>query len=187
MHLPNLRILAALAVGTSLSPAVSAQSNTAPQVPPCSGEESRQLDFWVGDWHAEWDNPDGSIGRGENRVSRDEYGDCVIYERFIAYDFPGVGRIHGMSISNYFAATSNWRQTWVDDQGGYFALSGGPVEDEDHVFELINKRPTDAFPHLRMIWQDVTGDAFTWRWQGRASIDEDWADRWVIRYTRMAE
>jgi ABC-type transport system substrate-binding protein len=179
--------LVAIAAGASLSTGASAQSNTAPQQPPCSGEEYRQLDFWVGNWHAEWDNADGTIGTGENRITRGEYGDCVIYERFIAYDFPGAGRIHGMSISNYLAATDNWRQTWVDDQGGYFSLTGGPVEGEDHIFALHNERFTEAYPHLRMIWEDVTEDAFTWRWQGRASEDEDWADRWVIRYTRMAE
>lgn len=181
MHTHFSGFLVAVAAGASLSTGAFAQSNTAPQQPPCSGEEYRQLDFWVGDWHAEWDNGDGTIGTGENRITRDEYGDCVIYERFS-------GGFEGMSVSTYHAPVGAWRQSWVDNTGGYFALVGGPGgEHDDYHFGLENTRLSEDAPYLRMIWQDVTGDSFTWRWQGRTSADEAWVDRWVIRYTRMEE
>jgi hypothetical protein len=187
MALKDYTILAAIVAGTSLSAAAHSQSTTPTPPAPCSSEEYRQLDFWVGDWHAEWDNGDGTTGHGENRVTRGEFGDCVIYERFSTDQFPGVSPVLGMSVSTYFPPSGQWRQTWVDNQGSYFALVGGPVEGEAHTFELTVSQLNENAPQQRMIWQDVAEDRFTWRWQGRASADEDWADRWVIDYTRMEE
>jgi hypothetical protein len=181
MTLNNLVILATLVAGTSLSAAAHSQSNTPTPPAPCSSEEFRQLDFWVGDWHAEWDNGDGTTGHGENHITRDEFGDCVIYERF-----SGAG-LNGMSVSTYFAPLGLWRQAWVDDQGGFFSLSGGPDTSGEFDFVLTNTRLAETAPHRRMVWQDVTEDEFTWRWQGRATDDEDWGDLWVIHYSRMDE
>ena len=149
---------------------------------PCSDPSFRQLDFWVGDWDLSWDNADGSQGNGRNQISRDEYGDCVIYERFSG------GANSGMSVSTYHQPTAVWRQTWVDNTGGYFSLSGGPVDRDGVRFELRNTRLSDAEPQLRMIWEDVTPDSLVWRWQQLAAdADPDmdnWEDRWVIRYRR---
>ena len=146
---------------------------------PCQDEAFRQLDFWVGEWDATWENPDGSKGEGTNSITKDEFGDCVIIERFSA---PG---LQGLSVSTFHAPLGQWRQTWVDNQGGYFALVGGPSSEEDTEFALELTRLSDAAPHLRMIWQDVSDDAFVWRWQGKATEAEEWQDRWVINYQRQ--
>ncbi|MDO1560458.1 hypothetical protein Q0812_13570 [Brevundimonas sp. 2R-24] len=154
----------------------------APAAAPCSAPEYRTLDFWVGDWIAEWDaSPGTPAGTGSNRVTRDEYGDCVITEHF-----EGAG-LKGHSISTYRPAGGVWRQTWMDDQGGYFDLRGGPVEGQDHVFYFETIRPRDNMPRQRMIWQDVTADSFTWRWQNKpatAAESDPWQDQWVVRYRR---
>jgi hypothetical protein len=147
---------------------------------PCSTPEFRQLDFWVGDWDAEWDNPDGSKGTAKYHFSRDEFGDCVIYEHFSADD----GSLKGMSISTYAPAAHAWRQTWVDASGGYFDLSGGPVSGQAHSFELQTLRLGQSPRVQRMIWEKVTSDSFVWRWQARASDDAAWVDSWVLRYRR---
>lgn len=47
-----------------------------PPPPPCSAAEYSQLDFWVGDWDAEFALPGGKAGHAVNRITRDEYGDC---------------------------------------------------------------------------------------------------------------
>ena len=151
-----------------------------PAAPPCSGPEHRQLDFWVGEWIAAWTNANGSAGSGRNVVTRDEYGDCVISERFSADD----GSLKGFSISTFFTPAREWRQTWMDDQGGYFDLFGGPVEGQAHSFALETYRRNPNAPFRRMIWENVSPDGFTWRWQGRASAQDEWVDSWVIRYTR---
>ncbi|GJL97207.1 MAG: hypothetical protein DHS20C06_10240 [Hyphobacterium sp.] len=181
MNYVSKTVLTAIAVGPILSAAALCQSNTPAPPPTCSSEEYRQLDFWVGNWHAEWDNGDGTIGQGENHITRDEFGDCVVYERFTG---PG---LNGMSVSTFFAPASVWRQAWVDDQGGFFSLIGGPDRSGEFDFVLNNARLSETAPHRRMVWDDVSEGSFTWLWQGRANSDEDWADLWVINYTRMEE
>ena len=168
-------LLATAAASQSTSPA-------APVSKPCSGPEYRTLDFWVGDWVATWDNGDGTQGTGTNRITRDEHGSCVITEHYHSDD----GTLDGFSVSTYRPGLKQWRQTWVDDQGGYFDLVGGPVNDTDHSFYFENKRVSDAQPHNRMIFQDVKPDSFTWRWQAKKKADDPWTDSWVIKYRRKA-
>jgi len=148
--------------------------------PPCSTAEYRQLDFWVGDWDAEFVLPGGKTGHAVNRITKDEYGFCVISEHFVQADIDYVGASH----STYDQYKKKWVQTWVDNGGGYITLVGGPVEGQPYRFELVTVDPRGPKQvHMRMIWQDVKPDSFTWRWQGQKA-DGSWADSWVIRYKR---
>ena len=170
-----LRTVLFLAAAAGVVSAAAAQ--TAPPANPCTGPEHRTLDFWVGDWIAQ--DEKGKV-LGINRITRDEYGDCVITEHFRASD----GSLIGHSVSMYRPGLAQWRQTWVDNQNGYFDLIGGPVSGTDHIFVLENKRAKENQPFQRMIWQEVKPDSFTWRWQKRDKADQPWADSWVILYTR---
>ena len=160
--------------------AAPAAAQSPPPQPSCSGSAFRQLDFWVGEWRLEFDLPGGKTGAATNRITRDEYGGCVIAEHFHQ---PDTG-LRGHSVSLYDAKSSRWRQTWVDSEGDYLALEGGPVTGEPHVFELRTIRSSESQPFARMIWLDVKPDSFTWRWQKRASDADAWKDAWEIRYTR---
>lgn len=152
-----------------------AQQNT----PPCAAPEFRQLDFWVGDWDVRWDAGGGvQSGRGTNRITR-EYDNCVIQEDF--HGGPTTGNLIGHSVSTYHQPVQQWRQTWVDNKGGYFALVGGP---EGDGFVLSNTRVGDSAPYLRMVWEDITADSLTWRWQSSSDAGATWSDQWVIYYTR---
>ena len=94
------------------------------------------------------------------------------------------GSLVGHSVSMYRPGLKQWRQNWVDDQGGYFDLVGGPVTGGDHIFVFENKRVTDKQQFQRMIWQDVKPDSFVWRWQNRVKDSDPWKDSWVIHYRR---
>lgn len=148
---------------------------------PCTTPEFRQLDFWLGEWTVRWDAAPGiAAGNGRNRVTRALEG-CVLQE-----DFEGgstTGGLVGRSVSTYHAPLQRWRQTWVDNQGGYFALIGGPDGDR---FVLTANRPTDGRPVQRMVFESITPRSLTWRWQASADAGQSWADRWVIRYERVA-
>ena len=169
-----------VAQSTQAQPSATPSAPPPPATPPCSGPEHRQLDFWVGEWIATWTNPNGSQGTGRNVITRNEYGDCVITERFSTDD----GSFKGFSISTYVTPAREWRQTWMDDQGGYFDLFGGPVSGQPHIFALETYRRSPNARFARMIWENVSADGFTWRWQGKATADAEWADTWVIRYTK---
>jgi hypothetical protein len=147
----------------------------------CAGPEFRQLDFWLGDWDVRWDaSPGQPAGTGANIITRDFDG-CVIHEHFSGG--PSTGNLLGESWSSYQAPAQSWRQTWVDNQGGYFALVGGP---QDGKFVLVSNTLTDNTPRQRMVFEDITPSAFTWRWQRTADKGATWADAWVIHYTRRA-
>ena len=170
-----MRLILLLAGIAGSTASISAQQQAAAK--PCSGAEHRTLDFWVGDWVAH-DAQGAAIGT--NRITRDEYGDCVITEHFRLAD----GSMIGHSVSIYRPGLKQWRQTWVDSQNGFFDLVGGPVSGGDHIFVFENKRVTETQPYQRMIWQDVKPHSFTWRWQKRDKADQPWADSWVILYKR---
>lgn len=172
-------LLAAAALSISGSAWAQQQAATAPP-PPCKGPEYRTLDFWVGDWDAV--DQQGKV-IGTNRITRDEYGDCIITEHFRMND----GTMIGHSVSTYRPGLKQWRQNWVDSQNGYFDLVGGPVTGSDHIFVFENKRLTETQPHQRMIFQDLKPDSFVWRWQNRAKATDAWADSWVILYRRKGK
>lgn len=172
-------VLGALALTLNNSPASAQQTTPAPAAAPCVGDQFHQLDFWLGDWDARWDAwPGQPAGHGRNRISRD-FGGCVIHEHFDGG--PSTGNLHGESWSLYQTQTHVWRQTWVDDQGGYFALTGGPEGDR---FILVSKSITDNTPRQRMVFEDITPNSFTWRWQNTTDSGATWSDSWVIHYTR---
>lgn len=164
----------------ALALAVAAPASPPPPPPPCSGPEYRALDFWVGDWDAEFALPGGKTGHAVNRITRDEFGACVISEHFVQADIGFVGA----SRSTWDPYKNKWVQTWVDNGGGYITLAGGPVEGQPHSFELLTLDPRGPRQvHSRMIWQDVKPDSFTWRWQARQA-DGSYTDSWVIKYKR---
>jgi hypothetical protein len=147
--------------------------------PQCTAPEFRQLDFWVGEWDVRWEAAPGQpAGNGANTIRRD-LGNCVIYETFEGG--PSTGNLVGYSVSTFHGPTSRWRQTWVDNQGGYFALVGGPMGD---TFVLENSRLSDTAPYLRMVFEDITPTSITWRWQRSTDGGSSWSDSWVIHYTR---
>ena len=149
------------------SAAIAAQ-----QPPSCAGAHHRELDFWVGDWNAQWRG-----GSGTNHITR-SYDGCVIEERFDGG--PGM-HLKGHSISTYFVHTGDWRQTWVDNEGGYIPLGGGP--DGHGRFVLTTLLANDKMLRTRMVFEDIRRNSFTWRWQ-KSADGRAWSDNWVIHYTR---
>jgi hypothetical protein len=156
-----------------------AQPAFAPPANACSDPEFRQLDFWLGEWNATWPAPAGlPAGSGTNHITK-SYEGCVIEEHFDGR--PGQ-HLMGHSVSVYHAPTKSWRQTWVDNEGGYIDLQGGPDAKGDFVLlTLPNGKTKQA---SRMLYTDIKPDSFTWRWQ-KSADGTTWTDNWVISYTRV--
>ena len=152
---------------------VNAQSPAA-----CVGEEYRQLDFWLGNWDLTWTpTGEGDTAKGTNDITL-IMDDCVVQE-----SFKGAGAI-GHSVSLYHAPPKKWRQTWVDNTGGYYALVGGP---DDEGFRLDMTRISDKAPYMRMIWRNIEKDSMDWRWQRSPDEGKTWEDSWVIHYVRRKQ
>ncbi|MEM9898639.1 MAG: hypothetical protein AAF742_04595 [Pseudomonadota bacterium] len=144
----------------------------------CAETTFRQLDFWVGEWDVSWALPSGGRGSGTNTITKDEYGSCVIFERF------STPSLVGMSVSTFDTSIGKWRQTWVDNQGGYYAFVGGPTPDKPYKFEFEQTGTAEGSPGRRMIWENVKPNSLRWRWQQRANAEEKWQDAWVIDYQK---
>lgn len=71
---------------------------------PCSQEEFRQFDFWLGTWEVA--TPDGAVA-GINEITSEENG-CLILETWSSATGGS-----GQSYNYYNPASEKWRQVWV--------------------------------------------------------------------------
>jgi hypothetical protein len=146
---------------------------TAEPAPALDGSE---LDFWLGDWAVSWDG-----GAGTNRLER-ILGGRVIHEQFVGVSSDGSGDLHGQSWSVFEPARKLWRQTWVDDQGGYLDLVGERV---DGWFAFVREAPERGDrARQRMVFRDIEPDRFRWTWELSLDAGATWELRWEILYRR---
>ena len=156
----HLGFLLVLAVGSIMPGALEAQT------PPCSTEEYRQFDFWIGRWRVE--TPSGQLA-GHNTIERTN--DCFLHEN---YETPT--GYAGESLNIYDSARGLWHQSWVDNSGLLLSLDGGLVGDEmvlqgpgtagdgTPIVNRITWSVVDGDPsHVRQFWE-ISGDGGT-TWQ----------------------
>jgi hypothetical protein len=140
--------------------------------------DGTELDFWLGAWDARW----AEVGRGTNRLTR------ILGDRVIREEFSGggaTGRLNGLSLSVFDPNRRLWRQTWVDDLGGYLDFVGDVV---DGGFAFRRSAPEDGpTTRQRMVFRDVARDSFRWTWETSEDEGATWAIRWDIAYTRRAD
>jgi hypothetical protein len=138
--------------------------------------DGTELDFWIGTWDVSWTG-----GHGTNRLAR-VLGDHVIHEQFEGADDDGGGALHGESWSVFDPERRIWRQTWVDDQGGYLDLVGDRV---DGLFAFVRAAPEHGpAARQRMVFRDVLADRFRWTWEFSPDDGATWTTRWEIAYRR---
>jgi hypothetical protein len=148
--------------------------------PPCSEAEQKQLDFWIGEWNLTWPGQKaGEVAHGSNRIKRILDG-CVVEESFSGE----IGmHLRGHSVSIFDAQDKRWKQTWVDNEGGYLDFVGG-IKDGQMSFWREVKRPDGTLSMQRMIWRNLTADSFDWSWEGSKDGGKTWSVVWPIHYER---
>jgi hypothetical protein len=177
---PAALLLALAALVGTVRP-VPAAPDTSPPPSPCSGPEWKQLDFWVGEWDASWPaSPGTPAGRGANRIEK-ILGGCAVSENFTA---AGLAPLVGKSWSTFDARTKTWRQTWVDNQAGYFDFVGDFSHADEKMFAMDAIGRNGKAVTLRMVFFHVAADAFDWRWERSADGGKTWTVLWSIHYTR---
>ena len=166
----RLAAMALLSIGTSMA---QTPSTPAPPPPPvgCDSVESKQFDFWVGNWSFT-----SSSGSGTNRVGKILDG-CVVWENFEG------APLKGQSFSTFDRATKKWKQTWVDNTASYLDFTGGIVDGKmilSREFEQAGKRIGQ-----RMVWFDIHADHFQWNWERSDDRGQTWKVLWHIDYKRV--
>ena len=97
---------------------VARSALAAPAGAPCgAGSESRQFDFWIGDWNVEETSAPGQTiaSSREERISGG-YALLENYEQGDGYS--------GKSLNFFDPVLKKWRQTWADSAGNASEFSG---------------------------------------------------------------
>lgn len=142
----------------------------------CTTPESRQFDFWLGDWDLE--RSDGV--RARVRVTSTHDG-CVIQEDF---DGTPASPLTGRSLASFDRETGGWKQTWVDNFGSWFAFSGG-LDDGRMTLTATYVNAGKTSLHRR-VWSAITADSFEWSWETSDDEGKTWRTAWKFRGRRAS-
>jgi hypothetical protein len=158
----------------------SGQKTGSPPPNPCAASEHRQLAFWVGEWDLTWPgNKAGEVQHGTNSIRRVLDG-CVVEE-----NFSGESDMHlrGKSVSIFDTRAAKWKQTWVDNEGGYLDFVG-ECKDGKMILGREVTRPDGTKGIQRMVFKNTSADEFDWSWEGSKDGGKTWQVVWPIHYKR---
>lgn len=147
---------------------------------PCAAPEQKQFNFWVGEWDLIWPGQKpGETGHGGNSIRRIMEG-CVVEERFTGGD---AMHLRGMSVSTFVTRAGKWKQTWVDNEGGYLDFVG---EFKDGQMSLSREAigPDGAKILQRMVWKNISPKELDWSWESSKDGGKNWQVLWPIHYKR---
>ena len=146
---------------------------------PCAAVQQKQLEFWVGEWDLTWpgDKP-GEIGHGTNSIKRIMDG-CVVQENFSGGDSM---HLRGLSVSIFDVNLGKWKQTWVDNEGGYLDFVG-EFKKGEMILEREDIRNGEKILQ-RMVFKNITANEMDWSWEASSNGGKTWEVKWPIHYKR---
>jgi hypothetical protein len=155
-------------------------TSTTPQNP-CEAPQQKQFDFWVGEWDLTWpgEKP-AETGHGSNSIKRIMDG-CVVQENFSGGDSM---HLRGTSISTFDANSGRWKQTWVDNEGGYLDFTG-EFKNEQMILQREAVRNGTKILQ-RMVWKNITPNELDWSWEASRDGGKTWQVNWPIHYKRKS-
>jgi len=134
------------------------------------------FDFWLGDWKVEWTDQTGQAQSGTNSIQKILNGK-VIEENFSA------GSFTGKSVTLFDSTNNIWKQTWVDNNGGYMTFTGGMEKDKMLLYwNTIDKNGKPV--KFRMIFSDIQKDNIKWDWEKSTDDGISWTLAWQLNYKR---
>jgi hypothetical protein len=133
--------------------------------------ESRQFDFWVGEWEV-FDNQHGHGRVGHSHVES-ILGDCVVFENWTG----GTGGT-GKSFNSYNAQTGAWQQNWMDNSGDVTNFEQGHFADGHLSFVARKADPTGAKWLNRLTFFDLGPE----RVRQFSERSDDEGKTWSVQY-----
>lgn len=160
--------LASLALAASLVLVGLVQAQDSPPPKPCTSEDHRRLDFWLGTWEVVDRLRERPATPSVNRISLEEDG-CVIAERYTG----ARGGYTGRSLSFYDARRDLWHQTWIDNRGQALYLEGRFEErDGGGALVLSGEKPDGS--RDRITWRPLEGGKVQQLWELSKDGGETW-------------
>lgn len=188
-----MKTLLALAAMSATSPEVAPADSPPPAV--CASAESRQFDFWLGEWTIE-QKILGAEGKwlafpATTSVSASpDY--CVLTEHWsgkVQFFWEGMkapAQIWGYSVRAFDPADRNWRIYWMDELTPRFAepYVGGFSGDGEGAFFRDFVGP-DGPRRARISFSRMKPDAVDWALAISADGGATWRDLWKMKMTRQ--
>jgi Protein of unknown function (DUF1579) len=163
---------------------VLSQQSAEPAAPPapCTAAEQKQLDFWVGEWDLTWPGQKaGETGHGTNSIRRILDG-CVVQETFSGGDSM---HLRGTSVSIFDSTAGKWKQTWVDNEGGYLDFVG-ELKDDKMILQREAMRNDGTKVLQRMVFKNIGPNELDWSWEASRDGGKTWQVQWPIHYKRKS-
>ena len=144
------------------------------QQKPCTAQEYRQFDFWIGAWEVKDIN--GKVV-GNNKIFPILEG-CALSENWTS-----IAGNPGTSYNFYDHAENKWHQTWIDQTGGALYLDGGLVGSN---MVLKGYRPSnDEGNALHQItWTPMPDGRVKQHWQVSSNEGKIWKDVFIGFYNK---
>jgi hypothetical protein len=177
-------LLGAMLVCLVSATAFAEQSGSAADPPPnpCAAAEQKQLEFWVGEWDLTWPGEkQGQIDHGTNSIHR-LLDSCVVEENFSGGE---AMHLRGMSVSIFDTRARRWKQTWVDNEGGYLDFAG-EFKDGQMILARDAVRPEGTKVIQRMVFKNIATNEFDWSWEASTDGGKTWKVMWPIHYKRKS-
>ena len=174
----TLALLGALLVMTA---SLSAQNvpSAQPAPPPAPRPllpESRQFDFWIGEWDVT--TPDGKPA-GSSKI------ELIANRAGLLENWTGNGGYTGKSLNAYNGAKKQWKQYWVGTGGGVLELAGGLV---DGNMVLMGEHDVSGKPTVEKItWTPNADGSVRQHWEQSTDGGKSWTDAFDGLYRRKKE
>lgn len=137
------------------------------QQAPCSSEEYRQFDFWIGDWEVK-NTDDQEVGTSQVELI---LNDCVILENWQSANSGYAGK----SFNYYNQSTQKWNQKWIDTNASPIEFEGSYDKEEESLYytaittnreglEVLNKMTfyKRSVDYVNQVWEQSSDDGKTW-------------------------
>jgi hypothetical protein len=182
-RIPAIVVVLLFSFSLLLSFSLAQQGSAAtPRPQPCSEPQQKQFDFWIGEWELTWpgNNP-GETGHGTNTIKRIMDG-CVVQENFSGGDSM---HLRGTSVSVFDVSAGKWKQTWVDNEGGYLDFAG-EFKNGQMILAREAMRPDGTNVIQRMVFKNISPNELDWSWEASKDGGKTWTVNWPIHYKRKS-
>lgn len=145
------------------------------QPKPCSTEQYRHFDFWVGQWQVK--GPKGKVV-GSSKITS-ILGGCAISEAWT-----GGSGYQGVSYNFYDNKRNVWHQTWIGGAGGALYLDGG-LEGKTMVLQGANKDKDGNKILQKISWTPLEDGRVKQHWQTSKDDGKTWQNAFVGFYNKI--
>jgi hypothetical protein len=93
--------------------------------------------------------------------------------------------LRGMSVSIFDTWARKWKQTWVDNEGGYLDFVG-EFKDGQMILARDAVHLDGTTVIQRMVFKNITANEFDWHWEASTDGGKTWKVMWPIQYKRKS-